>query len=75
MANRKKAADWIPISILLIIGGAIWLWAFNRLLYTFLSETLEVYGISGTYMPNLMIVIIIGVLLILGGKKAKTFIK
>jgi len=71
----KKSKNWIPLATLMLLGGMVWTFAFGRLLYTGTTDVLAGINITGSYYPNIAIVVGIGILLIVGGKKVKEFIK
>jgi hypothetical protein len=55
--------------------GAVFSWAFYRLIYTAISDGLSQIGITGDYMPNIVIIAALGIILVLGGKRIKDLIK
>lgn len=72
MAKKK---DWIPLATLMLLAGAVFSWAFYRLIYTVISDGLSQIGITGDYTPNLVIIAALGVILLIGGKKVTELIK
>lgn len=73
MANKSK--EWIPLATLMLLVGAVFTWAFYRLIYTAISDGLSQIGITGNYMPNIVIVAALGIILVLGGKRITDLIK
>ncbi len=71
----KKSKDWIPLATLMLLVGAVFSWAFYRLIYTAISDGLSQIGITGDYMPNILIVAALGIILVLGGKRITDLIK
>jgi len=72
---KKKSKDWIPFATLMLLVGAVFSWAFYRLIYTAISDGLSQIGITGDYMPNLVIIAALGIILVLGGKRITDLIK
>ena len=71
----KKSKEWIPLATLMLLVGAVFSWAFYRLIYTAISDGLSQIGITGDYMPNLVIIAALGIILVLGGKRITDLIK
>ena len=72
---KKSTEKLIPIATLMVMGGALWLWAFINLMHTGILDALAEINITGNYYPGALIVLVLGILLLMGGKKAKDFIK
>lgn len=73
--GRRKIKNLVPIATLMLLCVAVWSWSFHRLLYTFLNDILGTFGIVGEYMPNLVIVVLLGAVLLLCGNKISELIK
>ena len=71
----KKSKEWIPLATLMLLVGAVFSWAFYRLIYTAISNGLSQIGITGDYMPNIVIVAALGIILVLSGKRITDLIK
>ena len=71
----KKSKDWLPIATLMLLVGAVFSWAFYRLIYTAISDGLSQIGITGDYMPNIVIIAALGIILVLSGKRITELIK
>ena len=71
----KKSKDWIPLATLWLLVGAVFTWAFYRLIYTAIADGLSEIGVTGDYMPNFLIVVALGIILVLSGKRIKDLIK
>ena len=72
MAKKK---EWLPMATVMLLAGAVFSWAFYRLIYTAISDGLSQIGITGNYTPNLVIIAALGIVLVLGGKKITELIK
>ena len=71
----SKLKDAIPTATLMIIVGAVFGWSFYRLIYTALTDVLGEMGITGDYWTNIIIIVGMGILLYVGGKKIDDIIK
>lgn len=71
----KKSKEWIPLATLMLLVGAVFTWAFYRLIYTAIADGLSEIGVTGDYMPNFLIVVALGIILVLSGKRIKDLIK
>lgn len=71
----SKLKDAIPLATVMILLGALFTWALYRLIYQVLTDVLLEYGIVSNYWQNLIVLVVIGALLYLGGKRIKDVIK
>jgi len=71
----KKSKEWIPLATLMLLVGAVFSWAFYRLIYTAISDGLSQIGITGDYIPNIVIIAALGIILVLSGKRITELIK
>ena len=72
---RRKPKDWIPTATFMLLVGAVFTWAFYRLIYTAIADGLSQIGVTGEYYPNIVIVAALGILLVLSGKRITEMIK
>ena len=70
-----KLKNLIPIATVMIIIAAVFSWSFYRLIHQVLSNMLLDMGVTGDYWQNLIIIILMGALLIIGGKRIGDVIK
>jgi hypothetical protein len=72
---RRKSKDWIPTATFMLLVGAVFTWAFYRLIYTAIADGLSQIGVTGNYYSNVVIVVAMGIILVLGGKRITEMIK
>ena len=70
-----KLKNLVPIATVMIIIAAVFSWSFYRLIHQVLSNILLDMGVMGDYWQNLIIIILMGTLLIIGGKRIGDVIK
>ena len=70
-----KLKNIIPVATVMIIIAAVFSWSFYRLIHQVLSNILLDMGITGDYWQNVIIIILMGALLIIGGKRIGDVIK
>ena len=73
MATKLK--NLVPIATVMIIIAAVFSWSFYRLIHQVLSNVLLDMGVTGDYWQNLIIIVLMGALLIIGGKRIGDVIK
>lgn len=75
MITIVKKKDWIPTATVMLLAAAVFTWAFYWLIYTVISDGLSQIGVTGEYLPNLVIIVALGIILMLSGKKITQLIK
>ena len=70
-----KLKNLIPIATVMIIIAAVFSWSFYRLIHQVLSNMLLDMGVTGDHWQNLIIIVLMGTLLIIGGKRIGDVIK
>ena len=70
-----KLKNLVPIATVMVIIAAVFSWSFYRLIHQVLSNILLDMGITGDYWQNLIIIVLMGTLLIIGGKRIGDVIK
>lgn len=71
----KKIKTLIPIATVMIIIAAVFSWSFYQLIRQIISNMLLEMGITGDYWHNIIIIILMGTLLVIGGKRIGDVIK
>ena len=71
----KKLKNLIPIATVMIIIAAVFSWSFYQLIRQIISNMLLEMGITGDYWHNIIIIILMGTLLVIGGKRIGDVIK
>ena len=71
----KRIKNIIPIATVMIIIAAVFSWSFYRLIHQILSNMLLEMGVTGDYWQNTIIILLMGTLLIIGGKRIGDIIK
>ena len=70
-----KLKNLVPIATVMIIIAAVFSWSFYRLIHQVLSNMLLDMGVTGDYWQNVIIIVVMGILLIIGGKRIGDVIK
>lgn len=71
----KKIKTLIPIATVMVIIAAVFSWSFYQLIRQVISNMLLDMGITGDYWQNVIIIILMGALLVIGGKRIGDVIK
>ena len=71
----KKIKTLIPIATVMVIIAAVFSWSFYQLIRQVISNMLLDMGITGDYWQNIIIIILMGALLVIGGKRIGDIIK
>ena len=69
MIIKLKSNKIVPTAALMVIVAAMFGWSLYRLSYQVLTDILLSMGIVGDYWQNIIILAVMGLILILGGKK------
>jgi uncharacterized membrane protein len=72
MARSKLS---FRLATVLVIIGALFTWSFYRLLYELVGSALARFGVVGDFYQNLIIVVAMGLLLVLSGKRIQSYFK
>ena len=71
----KKLKNLIPIATVMVIIAAVFSWSFYQLIRQIISTILLDMGVTGDHWQNVIIIILMGTLLLIGGKRIGDIIK